>query len=176
MYLKSYIEFLVHFHGSRDYFECHEILEEYWKQEDPKNRSSIWVGLIQIAVAMYHHRAGNFRGASRTLRKAIEVLELQQNKIAALGLDGKQLLNLLQHKLSEINNGVLYESMNLPIVEKTLLESCIHHCSYLGLTWNEKSDLSNQYLINKHSLRDRSTVIHEREKQLFIRKSERPKS
>ena len=24
----KYIDFLVHFHGDRDYFECHEILEE----------------------------------------------------------------------------------------------------------------------------------------------------
>ena len=31
MYPTEYIQFLIHFHGDYDYFECHEILEEYWK-------------------------------------------------------------------------------------------------------------------------------------------------
>ncbi len=56
MYAKAYIEYLAHFHGTRDYFECHEVLEEHWKAVDPKNRSSVWVLLIQIAVSMYHAR------------------------------------------------------------------------------------------------------------------------
>ena len=56
---QKYIEYLVHFHGDRDYFECHEILEEYWKKIDNGNKESIWVGLIQLAVANYHHRRKN---------------------------------------------------------------------------------------------------------------------
>lgn len=31
MYPTEYIQFLIHFHGDYDYFECHEILEGYWK-------------------------------------------------------------------------------------------------------------------------------------------------
>ncbi|PAD68333.1 hypothetical protein CHH83_14265, partial [Bacillus sp. 7586-K] len=33
MYDQEYIDFLVHFHCDRDYFECHEILEEHWKKD-----------------------------------------------------------------------------------------------------------------------------------------------
>ncbi|MEH7501602.1 DUF309 domain-containing protein, partial [Neobacillus drentensis] len=29
MYPTEYIQFLAHFHGDRDYFECHELLEDY---------------------------------------------------------------------------------------------------------------------------------------------------
>lgn len=53
MYPKAYIEYLVHFHSDRDYFECHEILEEHWKQD---GRNKGWLVLIQTAVAFYHYR------------------------------------------------------------------------------------------------------------------------
>ena len=75
-YPKAYILYLVHFHGDRDYFECHEILEEHWKEMDPKDRMSHWVGLIQIAVAVYHERRENRQGAIRTLTKATNNLSL----------------------------------------------------------------------------------------------------
>ncbi|MCD2486520.1 DUF309 domain-containing protein, partial [Staphylococcus aureus] len=51
MYPKAYIDYLVEFHATRDYFECHEILEEYWKEDPPKKRKRYWVGFIELAVA-----------------------------------------------------------------------------------------------------------------------------
>ena len=80
-YPEDYLSFLVHFHGTRDYFECHEILEEYWKETAPKERDSHWVGLIQIAVALYHERRGNKQGATRTLTKAIEISILKKAEL-----------------------------------------------------------------------------------------------
>ncbi len=62
MYPKAYIDYLVEFHATRDYFECHEILEEYWKEDPPKKRKRYWVGFIQLAVALYHHRRQNTAG------------------------------------------------------------------------------------------------------------------
>lgn len=52
LYPKAYIDYLVYFHGLRDYFECHEVLEEHWKKDDKAERKKYWVGLIQIAVAL----------------------------------------------------------------------------------------------------------------------------
>lgn len=37
MYPAEYLEYLVYFHADRDYFECHEILEEYWKEQGMNN-------------------------------------------------------------------------------------------------------------------------------------------
>ena len=48
-YPEAYIDFLVHFHGDRDWFECHERLEEYWKEHPDDPKSDTWVGLIQVA-------------------------------------------------------------------------------------------------------------------------------
>ncbi|WP_260405419.1 DUF309 domain-containing protein, partial [Paenibacillus sp. 598K] len=64
IYPDDYIQYLIEFHVTRDYFECHELLEEYWKEQpgdDPFYDT--WVGLIQIAVSQYHHRRSNHRGA-----------------------------------------------------------------------------------------------------------------
>lgn len=51
-YPQAYIEYLEYYHGARDYFECHEVLEEYWKENPSSPLSAAWVGLIQLAVAM----------------------------------------------------------------------------------------------------------------------------
>lgn len=41
MYPEAYIEYLAEFHGSRDYFECHELLEEHWKKTLRENGNYI---------------------------------------------------------------------------------------------------------------------------------------
>ncbi|WP_218197281.1 DUF309 domain-containing protein, partial [Pseudomonas sp. 2995-1] len=63
-YPDAYIEYLIEFHGTRDYFECHEIMEEYWK----KNKEKHWHTLIQLAVAIYHERQHNYDGSLRLYR------------------------------------------------------------------------------------------------------------
>jgi hypothetical protein len=54
-----------------------------------------------------------------------------------------------------------YVSINFPL-EKELKEICLLTLPE-GKIWGEKSDLNNEYLINKHKLRDRSDVIKKRE-------------
>ena len=90
VYPEAYIEFLMYFHGNRDYFECHEVLEEYWKEVDPGNRSSHWVGLIQVAVGFYHYRRGNLAGALRTFHKAIKNIESNHNELIRLGIHSRK--------------------------------------------------------------------------------------
>jgi predicted metal-dependent hydrolase len=177
MYSDAYIDFLAHFHGSRDYFECHEILEEYWKQTEENDRKkSVWVGLIQISVALYHHRSGNMKGAYRTLCKGIDIIEEKKEAIIKLGLEHEKLLITLRKRLEEMDDGVSYYSINLPIFDQKLLETAIKRCYLLGYKWHEKSDLSNTSLLKKHTLRDRSNVIKAREEQLQLRKKNRPDS
>ncbi|MFZ7945113.1 MULTISPECIES: DUF309 domain-containing protein [Bacillaceae] len=170
MYPKEYIQFLAHFHGDRDYFECHEILEEYWKNTDCRNKSSIWVGLILLAVSTYHHRRSNFNGARRTLEKAIKIFETQAGWLRKLGLE-KQLLNdLLTVRLSLIEKEAAYSSFDLPICDSTLLKMCENYCVKAGFPWGKDSDYTNISLIHRHTLRDRSGVIEERHQSLKMRK------
>jgi len=165
-YPRAYINYLVHFHGDRDYFECHEELEEHWKLVDTGNKASHWVGLIQIAVALYHQRRGNFKGASRTFEKAINIITKQKERIHDLGIQTDHLLEILKKKLHDTKNQSQYESITLPIYDKNLLKLCISECNRLGIQWGKKSDIDNEYLVHKHKLRDRSDVIAERERQI----------
>lgn len=170
MYPREYIQFLAHFHGDRDYFECHEILEEYWKKTDPGKKESIWVGLIQLAVSAYHHRRGNFNGAKKTLEKAIIIIETQADSVIDLGLSKKVLSSLLNERLSVLKRKASYTSFNIPILDPVLAELCKIYCNENDLVWGQESDLTDIGLVNRHKLRDRSDVIKARYQSLQMRK------
>ena len=167
-YPKAYILYLVHFHGDRDYFECHEILEEHWKAVESKDRTSHWVGLIQIAVALYHERRVNRLGAIRTITKATNNLSYHRNKLEQLGLDVDKLFVLLQQTQERMDARMPYESINLPLIDNQLITLCMDECNKLGLTWKHDHPIINPNIINKHIKRDRSKIIQERAHQLEI--------
>lgn len=51
----------------RDWFECHETVEDLWIGEVGETRD-FYQGVIQIAVALHHWRNGNFGGAVSLLK------------------------------------------------------------------------------------------------------------
>jgi uncharacterized protein len=167
-YPESYIKYLCHFHGTRDYFECHEILEEYWKSKN--QQEIIWVGLIKIAVALYHHRRGNFNGAEKMMKNALKIVTDEKISIQKLGLEALELENILKKRLQEIQNKEKYYSLNLPITDDTLLQKCQNICQTLNVKWGDSSNENDPYLLHKHKLRDRSDVINERLQQLQFKK------
>ncbi|MDP4083810.1 MAG: DUF309 domain-containing protein [Bacillota bacterium] len=176
MYPREYIHYLVHFHCDRDYFECHEILEEYWKRVDKGNKFSIFIAFIQLAVSNYHHRRDNFEGAKKTLKKAIYLFQLNKSKISELGLDSTSLFQIITSQLIRIEKRLPYESYEFPFADPSLLNDCINICKQHGLTWGMPSNLSNLQLVHRHLLRDRSNVIQERENAKIIRKTWRSPS
>jgi uncharacterized protein len=161
-YPQAYLEYLVYFHGNRDYFECHEVLEEYWKEVDPGNRSSHWVGLIQIAVGLYHYRRNNVEGAKRMLSKALKNSEENQEALNLLGLNPSSLIRTLEGTIIDIDRQLPYNSLELPIKDPALLTKAEELCEKEGYKWCMPSDLSNKELIHRHSMRDRTPVITER--------------
>ncbi|GGE54630.1 DUF309 domain-containing protein [Priestia taiwanensis] len=170
MYAHAYIEFLSHFHGDRDYFECHELLEEHWKEDERGERKIHWVGLIQIAVSLYHQRRGNFRGAEKMLASSERILTANQEPIEALGLDALELLSRIRTRLELIRQHEPYTHLNLPICDANLLTTCTEHCHDRGFIFADSSYIPDEHIVHKHMLRDRSDVIEEREKQLVLKK------
>jgi uncharacterized protein len=170
MYENAYIDFLIHFHGDRDYFECHEILEEHWKEDERGQRKIHWVGLIQIAVALYHQRRGNFRGAEKMLASSERILTVNQEPLRELGLDVPELLSLINVRLDAIRKKQPYTHLHLPISDKDLLATCIERCVARSLTFGDDAFVPDEHIVHKHTLRDRTDVIEEREKQLALRK------
>lgn len=166
MYPKAYIEYLAHFHGDRDYFECHEILEEYWKREDNTNKSSIWVGFILLAVSAYHHRRSNFPGAMRTLQKSITLFTNLKKELEKLGINTELFHSMLNNQLICIKNGDEYSSFSFPLTDQCLVAHCVAVCEQKGMRWCTHSNLDNYNLLHRHRTRDRSDVVQERKMSL----------
>ncbi|TFE03128.1 DUF309 domain-containing protein [Jeotgalibacillus salarius] len=168
-YPESYINFLVHFHGDRDYFECHEILEDYWKEHTSGEKNSVWVGLIQLAVALYHHRRANFKGASTMIKQSKQKILSFTNEAQALSLDTDELLKMI----SEIEGAILsespYQSVMLPLSDKKLIKICSEECSKRGFNWGDASNTQNKALVDRHRLRDRTDVISLRKNALLMK-------
>ncbi|MFS0656405.1 DUF309 domain-containing protein [Bacillus sp. 179-C3.3 HS] len=171
MYPKSYLAFLHEFHTTRDYFECHEILEEYWKEDPPGQRKAYWVGFIQLAVALYHQRRGNHQGAKRLISNSLRLLETDRTILSKLGLDDQAFIQLLRTLKKKMIEDMPYESVMLPINDQALLSQCIEMAQKEGLTFGKESNLDHTFLLEKHRLRDRTDVLLERERQIERKKS-----
>jgi uncharacterized protein len=73
-YERLYVEFVYYFNVERDYFECHEVMEELWLEE---GRHPVFQGLLQIAVGLYHYRNGNVSGSIKLFSQGIDKLQGQ---------------------------------------------------------------------------------------------------
>lgn len=52
-----------------EYFDAHEVWEDVWRAA-PIEEKKFLQGLIQVAVALHHHRRGNIHGARSLLARA----------------------------------------------------------------------------------------------------------
>lgn len=162
-YPLSYLTFLVHFHDHQDYFECHEVLEEYWKEQTNQARDSVWVGLIQTAVVLYHHRRGNVVGARKLATKALNILQQRQKELAELGIDSEAFLEAFSAHLQDLHHQRPFTPMSIPMHHAELKKQyeLVKRSCFSPLV-KESAD----YLYHKHSLRDRSDVITARKRSL----------
>lgn len=117
-----YVDYLVYFNRDRDYFECHEVLEELWLAED---REPVYKGLLQVAVGMYHYRNQNLRGAQLMLNSALQILEPYPEQI--LGIELGLLLSSCRNALEKLQhsdqNPVPYHDYTIVISDDELEEA-----------------------------------------------------
>lgn len=100
-YDRLYVQFIYYFNMARDYFECHEVLEELWLEE---GRDPLYQGLLQVAVGLYHHQNGNANGSIKLFTAALEKLE--GHPAETLGIDLASLREesrLYLHKLHRLH-------------------------------------------------------------------------
>lgn len=60
--------------NTREFFDCHEVLEEVWTRAQAPDRWFLQA-LIHFAVGFHHHRQGNRTGAERQLHKGLRKIE-----------------------------------------------------------------------------------------------------
>lgn len=177
-YPAAYIEYMAHFHGSRDWFECHEIMEEYWKEESSEVRKRQWLALVQIAVGLYHERRGNVKGALKMFSSALEHAEFIDWR--AIGLNGETLKKELKDRKVWLMDSQMgtdcvpdYSEWNFPIEDPILLDLCTRFCTQKGWGWCTNGSHQDAAIRDRHLLRDRTDVIEARQQAYETRKQER---
>ncbi|MFC4597977.1 DUF309 domain-containing protein [Cohnella hongkongensis] len=157
-YPQAYIDYLAEYYGSRDYFECHEIMEEYWKENENPEYRSCWLVLIRIAVCQYHSRRGNWTGALKLMGKAAE--EAEPKLFDRLGMDGGELKALLGRTVREWSgSNPSYRDIELPIRDARLLDAARQRCGKLGYTWRLPGAEAGEDVVHRHLRRDRTEVV-----------------
>ncbi|CCQ92887.1 conserved hypothetical protein [[Clostridium] ultunense Esp] len=144
MYPKPYLNYLFHFFCTRDYFECHEIMEEYWKSVGKKR--DVWLALIQLAVSLYHHRRGNFSGSVKMLDSCYTLC--RNISFSETGIDQQGFLVLLREKLEEMKRGEAYRPFHIPFSDPSLLKEIYLHCARLSIDPDQME--REEMIINKH--------------------------
>lgn len=150
MYKRSFVLFLSYFNRNRDYFECHEVLEEHWKEVAPGVRDHELVGFIQLATGMYHWRRGNYRGAQTILKKASRHLRRHRTSIYYRGIDMATLLSQLTHIEQQVQTEAHFKAFAISIVDEALAEQ---------VATMTLPELSTAFLRDKHKLRNRDDVL-----------------
>jgi uncharacterized protein len=83
-----------------EFFECHDVLEEYWSDLYCSERT-LFQGLIQAAVALFHFEEGNRGGALRMYRSCRVYLSPFAPQTA--GIDVSSLVAELDACFSELS-------------------------------------------------------------------------
>ncbi len=159
-YPEAYVRFLAHYHGDRDFFECHELLEEYWKEHPSSPYRDEWVGLIQAAVGMYHYRRGNVAGAAKSFAGALR--RGSPARLQGLGLDAERWLERLAETRRAALAGEPYRDVDMPVADVALLAEATAACEALGFAWGAPSRMEDPELLHRHARRDRTDVIEAR--------------
>ncbi len=55
-------------YNAREFFECHEVLENVWRVEKGPIRE-LYRGILQVAVGYYHIQRGNYIGAQKMFKR-----------------------------------------------------------------------------------------------------------
>ncbi|WP_159887132.1 DUF309 domain-containing protein [Paenibacillus puerhi] len=120
-YDRLYVLFVYYFNIERDYFECHEVMEELWLEE---GRNTLYQGLLQVAVGLYHYRNGNTGGAVKLLTAALEKLEPQPPVVLGIDLEAlREESRIYLNKLGRLpEEPFAFYDLTIQVVDPLLVE------------------------------------------------------
>ncbi len=153
-----FIQYIIHFNFHEDYFECHEVGEEYWKSVAPKDKMHPLAGWIQMSVGMYHWRRSNFPGALRSFIRAKD--KLANAGIWTDGFDSIAIIKQLAESIEGVTARQEFSPYKLPITSEELVQAVNRY-----MDENPSEILEPYFLMHKHRLRDRTSIINLREQK-----------
>ena len=153
----KFVHFIKEFNETKDYFECHELLEDYWKEVAPRQKVHPLAALILLSTSMYHWRRGNYLGASRTMNSSITRMKetIHSPFFETLNID--KLLEDTANAYQSIQDHKPFSAFQIVVQHESLLN--------LIQELTVEQEENQHFLIHKHMLRDRTEILEEREKQ-----------
>lgn len=157
-----FVNFIVYFNSNQDYFECHEVLEEYWKSIPDSDKDHPLTAYILLSTGMYHWRRGNKPGASRTLYKAMTKFPtyISNYPVYTEEIDFDQLVNDVTKAVNRLGQDLPFESFPLTILSASITDLASKLEQSMTLL-----PFGSDAVIHKHMLRDRSDILREREEK-----------
>ena len=153
-----FLQYIIYFNTKKDYFECHEVGEEYWKAVAPKNKTHPLTGWIQLAVGMYHWRRSNYPGALRSFIRA--KVKLANAGIWVEGFDHEKLLQILSEAIEAVTERRPFVPYEIPLASPQLQQMTEHYKAE-----HPTAEHDPHFLMHKHRLRDRTSIINLREQK-----------
>lgn len=116
-YKKEYDEFIETFQKERDFFKCHEILEDIWVAETECNtRKHVSINLLLLSVGLLHWQRKNYNGALKVLGDSLNNYENVKSEINAIGIDAEKLEKSILENLEKIRLKEEYSEIYLPML------------------------------------------------------------
>lgn len=149
----------------QDYFECHEIMEEAWKDKEIFTKEDPEVFFVLIVTGEYHYRRDNVIGAATSYKRALKLYEKHQYDVMAFGF-GEEFIEMLQNRYKHLAD-TPFKPMQYPVdswVYESLYEMYQDDFdSYSAFTLEilERFE-KDESVIHRHRLRDREDVIEAR--------------
>ena len=152
-----FTQFITYFNEHEDYFECHEVLEEYWKEIAPKDKTHSLTAWILLATGMYHWRRGNFSGAKRSLTRSFDRIQMNEDSVFFEEINLQHVNKQIQHAIELVHLEKTFEAFKIQIISPALQDAIDNQPALVPLIGDQ--------LIHKHMLRDRSEILKAREEK-----------
>ncbi|PHK49250.1 DUF309 domain-containing protein [Staphylococcus edaphicus] len=161
-------DFYFQFHTKQHYFLCHDILEEAWKENEAFSKEDAVVSLILFATGCYHYRRGNTKGAIKSFRKALKVIE-PYNENVNLGINITAYQKLILELIAAIENDNPFVPVQLPLTSEMQQNILTTYPQFVMTEYVVK----DSYIVNHHLERNRTEVTEARLKALYQKQQER---
>lgn len=150
---KRWTQYLYEFHVTRDYYRCHDFLEEWWFElGNPQDH--LLMAFIQLAVAQYHWRADSLKGAQILYEKSLRIFKMNFEKIDEYGIDADRLMKQMEKAQTMVELKEQFHEYNLPILSESLIAELTQLANQSKLKLYELSDMSNPKLVHHHKYKD----------------------
>lgn len=150
-----FVKFIVYFNENQDFFECHEVLEDYWKSSPNRTKEHPLVAYILLATSLYHWRRDNTVGAKRSITKANDkfkiMLNLYPNYTGSINFN--KLLEDIDKSIARMTTGQTFKPFTIEVICPKLKRKITDMLPTLDLL-----PLGSDAVIHKHMLRDRSDI------------------